>query len=189
MQIGVQRVQQNHSATGQHSGKESCERRAVRFCWSIAVAQDVRQQRTALLIEHVGGFANGVGAGWTEHDSAYGLASIDGRRQFEARGAAIVKPGGVADFVEIVVFRGQPEDGDRVDARAREFLGDLYGHERFVDGIGWTAEESYLLAADYGDRTFGQAIEIFVSFGVATKGAVLFAEDGGYFTGAFLREF
>src|SRR5271170_5801765 len=46
----------------------------------------------------------------------------------------------MADFVDVVVFSGHPEDGDSVDAFAPELLGNLYGHQRFVDRVRRPAE-------------------------------------------------
>ena len=51
-----------------------------------------------------------------------------GTRFLEAGGGktslqlALIKPGGVSDFVNVVIFRRHPEDGDGFDAGERELV-------------------------------------------------------------------
>ena len=64
----------------------------------------------------------------------------------------VVNPG-VIDFGEIVVLGGQPEYRDRIDSLRGQPLGQPYGRQRFVNGVGGTGEKADLLAGDYGNRT------------------------------------
>ena len=93
----------------------------------------------------------------------------------------------VADFVDVVIFGGHPEDGDGGNSFFREFVGGLDGTEGFVEGIGRTTEEADLLAADHGDGTFGEAIEIFLCFGAAIVEEILRAENAGDLSAACRR--
>ncbi len=71
-----------------------------------------------------------------------------------------MEEGNFADFVEIVIFRGHPENRDSVDALLGQVLCYAYCSNGFVYGVARAAEKSDLLAGDDGDRAFFQAIEI-----------------------------
>jgi hypothetical protein len=102
---------------------------------------------------------------------------------------AIVKPGYLADFVDVVVFGGHPENGDGRDSFFGKFLGSLDSAEGFVESKSGTAEQTDLLAADYRSRTSGETIEILEGFLSAAEENVLGAENVGDLVAAVGWEF
>ena len=85
------------------------------------------------------------------------------------------------DFGEVVIFGGEPEDGNGIDAFARKFLCAGGGSDRFVETVGRPGEEAYLLAGYDGDGAFCEAIEIardfFIEVRAAGEALILFAQD------------
>lgn len=80
--------------------------------------------------------------------------------------------GSRADFFDVVIFRGAPEDGDGGLALGAEFLNEADGAERFIEGVGGTAVEAHLLAGEDGDGAgLGEQVQ-------SGAGGVGFAEGG-----------
>ena len=113
---------------------------------------------------------------------------LDGFGKRELLQFAFVEPGDVADFVDVVVFRGHPENGDGGNSFLREFVSGLNGAEGFVEGISGTAEEADLLAANDRDGAVREAIEIFLRFGAAAVEKILRAKNVGDLSAAVQRE-
>jgi hypothetical protein len=101
-----------------------------------------------------------------------------GKRKFLQ--LALVEPGDVADFIDVMVFSGHPENRDGGNSFLRKFVSSLDSTESFVKGIRGTAKQPHLLAADNGDCPGGKTIQVFLGFGTAAKELVLGTEDTRY---------
>src|SRR5207302_6216838 len=77
-----------------------------------------------------------------------GSAAAGSGGQFEFYELAFVEEGNMADFVEIVVFRGHPENRNSVDAPLGQVLGHAGGSNCFVNRIARSAEKAGLLTRD-----------------------------------------
>ena len=116
---------------------------------------------------------------WAEGDVADRAANV-GRvvRQLDAFQTGATGPVAVVDFGEVVVFAGEPEDGDGVTALGREFGGDADGGECFVERVSGAGEEAGLLAGNNGDGAHGKAVETAGDGGIGAETLVHGAEGG-----------
>src|ERR1700682_3822728 len=90
----------------------------------------------------------------------------------------------VPDFVYVVIFRGHPKNGNRVDAGRGELRRGLYCGDCFVQGVRRSAKKTNLLAADHSHRAGFQALQVFLGLRTTTKGNILGAQDSSNFTAA-----
>src|SRR6266478_8098920 len=90
-----------------------------------------------------------------------------------------------ANFVEVVIFGGHPENGDGVDSLLGQVFCDAYSSDGLVHGVAGAAKEPDLLTGDDGDRAFFQAVEIGAGRWAGTKQLILLAENRGDFNAAF----
>ncbi len=100
-----------------------------------------------------------------ENDPADGaLASIgfgggNGQKNGIIRG---IEDPGVIDFGKIVVFGGEPENGDGGCAASGQLSGEMRGADGFVDRIRGARKQADLLSGDDGDGSrFGEAAQCF----------------------------
>jgi len=118
---------------------------------------------------------------FAEHDFANAPACLLlPRRQFIAHKSVSCDPRRVVDFGEVVVFGGEPEDGNGVNTAASGVFGSARGTDGFVKGVCRAGEESDLLARDDRDGACRQTVEIATGRAVdlipCTEAAVLLAQ-------------
>src|ERR1700741_4911767 len=92
----------------------------------------------------------------------------------------------MANLVDIVIFRGHPENGDGGNASGDKFMSALNGAEGFVEGVRWATKQAHLLAGDHSDSAFCQEVQILQSFRTATVEHILITQNAGNLNAALL---
>ena len=81
---------------------------------------------------------------------------------------------GAANFLEIVVLGGHPEQGNRFHAPASIGLGQFDGGKGLVNGVGGTGKQSNLLAGNHCPAVVsGQAVQVLHGFGGSAPAPIL----------------
>lgn len=175
MEAFVEWIEQDEAVVGENAREKSGEGAAVGGFGKIGfveeIAEGLPQKRLSPDDEIVDLL--------TEANATYWNVRFRRFREGEFEEIAFVEPGDMADFVDVVIFGGHPEDRDGGDSFFREFVSGLNGTEGFVEGVGRAAEQADLLAANHGDCAFGKAIEIFLRFGAGIVDEILCAENAG----------
>src|SRR6202171_6797755 len=85
------------------------------------------------------------------------------------------------DFLYVVIFRGHPKNGTRVDAGRGELRRGLYCGDCFVQGVRRSAKKTNLLAADHSHRAGFQALQVFLGLWTTSKGNILGEQESRTF--------
>src|ERR1700688_4723376 len=116
---GIERVKQNQAVRGKKLSEELGEGTAVSILRGITRAQGFEQFESARPCEAILNFLEqsfDLEAKW---NTASGARFFGRWRQDKLVQLAFIEPGGMADFVNVVIFRGHPEDGNGFDAGNR----------------------------------------------------------------------
>ena len=84
----------------------------------------------------------------------------------------------MVDFSEIVIFGGEPENGDSIHSLRRRFFRKLDRGKRFVECKDRAAKKAYLLSGNYGGSTRPQTRDIFQGFSRRIPAAILAFKNG-----------
>ena len=175
MKAFIEGIEKDQAVVGENASEKSGEGAAIGGLGKIGFVEQIAEGLTEKRL----GAYDQVMDFLAETDTADGHVRFGGLGEREFLEFAFVEPGDVADFVDVVIFGGHPENRNGGDSFLREFFGGLDGAEGFVEGVGRAAEEADLLAADYGDGAFGETIEIFLRFGAGVVEEILRAENAG----------
>jgi hypothetical protein len=159
----IERIEKDQAVVGENAREKSGEGTAVGGFGKIRFVEEIAEGLTEKWL----GANDEIVDFLAERDAADGDVRFGGLWEREFLEFTFVEPDDVADFVDVVIFGGHPEDGDSGNSFFREFFGGLDGTEGFVEGIGRTTKESNLLATDYGHGTFGEAVKVFLCFRAA----------------------
>src|SRR5262249_12040932 len=93
---------------------------------------------------------------FVQYDVAYGLAFFGRTAGVGDRDemALAVDEAGVIDFLEVVVFGGDPEHGDHVEAQRAQVFGQLERGQSLEDSVERSGEKPGLLARDHDHGIF-----------------------------------
>ncbi len=188
MEVGIQRVEKNQAVRGKKFGEEPGEGTTVGVLWGITRAQDFEQFKAARTRQAVFDFLQQPFDLEAERNAPSGSRFLSRRRQDKLVQLAFIEPCRVADFVNVVIFRGHPEDRNGFDPGEREFARRLDGGERLIEGIGRAAEESHLLSAHNGDRAVFEAPQIVFGFRAAAEREIVRAKNPRHFPAAIRRK-
>jgi len=177
MEARVERVEENQAVASKEAGEELGEGCAEGFLRAVGVLKSFGDEIGGGTVERRNGLSDEGGDGVAQANFADALAGRAGGSEFETREIRAGEPPGVVDFGEVVVFGGEPEDGDGVMSARSEIGGETNDGERFVETVGGAGEEADLLSGDNGDGTGSEAVEIFLCGRAAAETEVLFAED------------
>src|SRR6202030_2567592 len=100
------------------------ERASVCFAPVVALLQKLRQKDAALFDEQFSSFVNlfvDLRAQQYFPDRTSGIL-LARRRKLKALQLPLLKPTHMADFVNVMVFRGHPEDRHSINPRARHYV-------------------------------------------------------------------
>ena len=91
-------------------------------------------------------------------------------------------PKRMVDFGKVVIFRGEPENGNRFSAASAEFLCAANCGNRFVERKDGPGEQANLLAGNDRHRPGRKPVEILLSSAVRPEAVVLLAQNLGHLT-------
>jgi hypothetical protein len=94
----------------------------------------------------------------------------------------------VANFVEVVIFGGHPENWNGFDSLLGQFLCDSDRGYSFVDRVCRPTKEADLLPGDYGRRSLFQAVEVCKRGCAGAQKLILLAENSSDFATAIRRK-
>jgi len=177
MEARVERVEENQAVVSKEAGEKFAEGAAESFVRAVGVLKGVGDEIGGGTVERRNGLSDEGGDGVAQANFADALAGRAGGSEFEAREIRAGEPPGMVNFGEVVVFGGEPEDGDGVVATRSEIGGEADDGERFVETVGGAGEEADLLPGDDGDGAGSEAVEIVLCGRAAAATEVLFAED------------
>ncbi len=188
MQPNIQRIEQDETVFRKQPRKQLSERATVRLFGAVTFSQEVRQLITALAAEQRRCLPRHLFHLRAQGDLPHRLTSLRRDRQLKPFELAGFKPGRVADFLQVVIFRRHPEDGHRAHARSRQFFGQLNRRQRLVNGVGRSAEQSHLLSGYDRDSALLEPTQIFQSGRARAESFVLRAQSGNHFSPSLLRK-
>ncbi len=181
VQAIVERVQQNEAEVLEDTREKVGKGAAVGGHRGVAFAENLTEglAKSGLGVTHQ--LRDFVAQG----NAADGLRMVRQFWQLKAAELAVVKPGSVANLVNVVVFGGHPEHRDGVDPGGGELLRGANGRKGFVKRVGRASEEADLLPADHRHRAILKSTKILLGFFTTAVNHVLLTENVGHFTASF----
>src|SRR5579859_460688 len=187
MKARIERVEDDHSVRRKNAGKEFSERGSVGFFRRVARAKNRAQLSRRRAAQHDGGGANHLFDLLAELLRSHRRGRAVPRGQYKFIELAVVEEGGVANLVEVVIFRGHPKNRNGIHAGFGQQANSFECGEHFVKRIGRTAEEPNLLPGNDGGGASFEAPDVLDGGGAGAERFVLFTQDRGNGAAARLR--
>ncbi len=187
VQPRIEGVHQDQSVLCEKPRKQFAKRAAVSLFRPVTFRQILRQQVAAAVRQHFCGFLHQWLDLFSERNPSHRPSYFPTGRQFKTDQFSLVEPSCMADFVEIVIFRGHPKNRHCGDSTARQLFGNLHGAERLINGISGPAEQPHLLSRYDGGCAFLQPVQVGQRFRACPKRHVLSAKNGSYFCSSIVR--
>ena len=158
MQLGVGGIEQDEPVPGKNAGVEFRERVRECFAFRITLAQVIGGQRFA---QQRGSLRDEIVGSRRKTNLCHGRTRNSGGGGLEGRELEVVRQEQrLVDFVEVVVFGGQPEDGYAIDAGLLDLLGQRQRRGDLEQRHQRAAEQPHLLPGHYGKSSIAQPLNV-----------------------------
>src|SRR5713226_1864465 len=159
MEPGIERVEQDDSLARKKSRHQPPERGTKVLLGPVGILECLAHLVTRRAFERFRGCAHDLADSLAKRHFSDAPPGSVSRRILQAQQPASAGPETVVDFVEVMIFGCQPEDGHSVDAALSDLRRDADGGQRFVNAVAGSGEEAYLLPRNNGCGAGGQPIQ------------------------------
>ncbi len=177
MQLGICRIEQDEPVLGEDARVKLGEGVGERLAFHVALAQVIGRERVA---QQLGGLRDEFVGSFRETNVRDRSARSSGSVGLEGHKLKVVgQKQRLVDFVEVVIFGGEPEHRHAIDARLLHLLGERQRRRDLEQRHQRPAEQSHLLAGDHGESAFAQPLNVAQRRLRRSPGAVLLLQRVG----------